>query len=232
MLSGDKHQEGVVFDNEFHRSLSDVRNNNIDQNHPDLELFFKENAKKVRRDRVTDMLNSLTGMEAMDGEQSTQPTTAKHTSAGRLMKFAEIVEKADSLLKHAQSTDHELAVLVILLPELKAVNSMMGETALTTIKNQIFEKINTAISSNGRGMVAGNMEDDKILLLLPSVPEPIVKLYIKRIQEGLAESELSYLHFKVRACARVGFSLASRHGETWEELVARADLAAEKRRGS
>ncbi len=219
----EKHEEAVVFDNNFHRQLSDFRNENVSQNHPDVEILNQENLKKLKKERVKSMLSSLTGLRSYEHEADTerQKTTAKNEPSV-LRPFVETIEHLERMTAYAVKNERPLTLCVIAFPELSAVHNLMGEEVLKKVKDMMARKVLESVHLNA--CIIGDHTDDRLILVLPEIPRTISKVFIRKIQSRLSEEYTNYKHFRIRAYARIGLSCIPDHGETWQELLARADL--------
>lgn len=224
----DKHQESVPFDNTFHRQLADVRNSGLHQNHPDVELLRKEHQKNLRHARVRTVLDSLTGIPALDAESLTQPAVEQHRPCevkqkkveperSVLLSFAEMIE-----LIQTSSTAGPLTLCVVAFPELLKVRIGLGEEVLKRMKTSLAERLLQLIHANG--CIAGDYADHRLIVLLPAVPKSKAETLLKQVQERLSEEYAYCSNARIRTHAQVGIS-CSEPGHNWQELLAKADLA-------
>ncbi len=219
MLEDKHYEEAVLKDNKFHRQLSDVRNGSINQNHPDVSVLFQEHKSKVREEQVKTLLSSLTGLNSVP-----QPERLpKVEEPSELAEFAHIVKALDDSTTLAIKTGSPLTLCVIAFPDLNTIKNQLGHESMKKVKELLARKVIESVCMDNFSI--GEHYNDRLILVLPEIPRTLAKILIQRVQVRLSEEYTCYKHLRFRSYARIGMSCTPDHGETWQELLARADLA-------
>jgi len=225
MTDNKRHQEGVVFDNQFHRNLSGMRNQAVQQNHPDVDRMINDHHQNTRR--------TLYAMPASHGLPAASRSDSQREDFERGVFFDEgspsIYNFRHSMrlfcreVRRAARFSRPLTICMVGLPELPLVYSKYGVLAQETAIRFVGDLLSRFVDLDFD--ICGRYETYRFLVVFPERnPNEAVKI-AEHIREAFASNPVVYHQYKFYLQASIGLVSLPHHGSEWKELIAKADLA-------
>jgi len=224
--SNGKFSETVIMDNKFHRQLSNVRNRDVQDNHPDIELMKREAMQQSNRHLAT--LYRLPAMKEPDAAPrvpADQATTIQAKPQSAVCTFHDCMRRLELETKRAAKFDRPFSLLIVGFADLTQVVNSFGvlayEQALGHIDAVLCNVVDTDIDSVGR------YSNDRFMVLLPECTGPSSTMIAETTRQYFEQVPMTYGGHTFRLRASIGIACFPNHGKDWKEILAKADLACE-----
>lgn len=218
-----KHEEAVIKDNEFHRTLSGYRNQQSMQNHPDIDLMVREQQQKLRQRH----LETLVGMAALkpgDLEKPAQPDWVQG-NLGLIVNLKYAMQQLQRETKRSQKFGRPLSVAVIGFPQLDGVARQYAEYARDFAQEQVAALLVGLVDHEID--IVGQLSQDKYLVILPETDGVAATNISEQIRQTYSVFEIQYRQYKFCLSTSIGLACVPQHGFNCQELIAKADIAAD-----
>lgn len=224
-MSEDKRrEESVVFDNMFHRNLTGVRNQGVQQNHPDIEKLVMEHHQQAKGALAQSTLYSMPAADRseeqkVDFERSIQFDDKIPT----IYNFRYVTQQLQKEVKRAEKFKRPLTIAIVGFKDLPSIYSNYGvlaqEEAYKFIGKGLVEFLDLDID------LVGKYETYRFLLVFPENPPEVAVKRFEQIRKYFEKASIQYHQYKFSLPASIGIVSVPHHGYSWKELIAKADLA-------
>lgn len=217
MTQDKKYEEAVIKDNLFHRRLSDMRNNMITQDH--LAAMAELN-RPVERSIFSEPEPEKTVLTHDDVER-----IAFYDELAPVYNFRYLMRKLDREMRRSKRYNRPLSVLMVAFQNLMNIGRQYShqaqDDAIVWVGNTLNELTRIDVD-----MVA-RFGDERFILILPETPGNGAAIVAERVRKKFEDNPISYMWHKIHLEASVGIAYFPGHGTQAQELVAKADLAAD-----
>lgn len=221
------HNEAVIADNAFHRRLSGVRNREVMDNHPDIELLRREQQAQAQREIAT--LYNMSPVASKTGTESNNSlpvVSRRHTpEEGPFMSFDQAVFQLARETRRANKFLRPMSVMVIAFGELLPIATLHGvevyERALLFGYAAVVSCLEQEID------VVGIYGNDRLLVVLPETHGAHAGCVAENIRLMFQSTPVEYKKHCFNFKPSIGIACLPIHGRDWKELIAKADLAAD-----
>ncbi len=217
---------GIVRDNVFHRRVSEVRNQNLTYDEMMLldllngpgpvkkreqapGIFDKEEEEQERIVYTQDDIDRITFFD------ETRP----------VYNYRYLLRKFRREMSRSRRYNRPVSVMVLALDGIKDIAKEYGYLSAETAILTAAETINSCIRSDVD--LAGRYGDDKFILVLPETPGNGAGVLAERIRKKFESIQIKHQWYVIPMTASLGISHFPGHGNQCEELIAKADIAAE-----
>lgn len=224
MHDDNKREDGVVFDNMFHRKMSGVRNSKVQQNHPDINRMIAEHQHSAQGALAHSTIYNMpsatrTEAEKQDFERSVQ----FDDRAPGIYNFRYAMQLMKRETKRAVKYKRPLTIAIVGFHELPNVYSNYGvlaqEESIKFIGESFANQVDLDIDTVGR------YESYRFIVILPeNSPDKAVKRF-ESLRKHFDTETVQYHQYKFKLQASFGIVSIPHHGDNWKELIAKADLA-------
>lgn len=218
--------ETVIMDNKFHQSLSNVRNRDVEQNHPDIELMRREQMQQSNRHLAT--LYRLPALKD-PGIPAAEARDPEKTIAVRVqspvVNFHECMQRLERETKRANKFGRSFSLAIIGFGDIQNVPNTFGveayELALQQIEAVLCNVVDTDIDT------VGKYSNDRFMVLLPECTGPSSTMFAETTRQYFETVPIKFGQHAFFLRASIGIACFPNHGHEWKEILARADLACE-----
>lgn len=219
-----RHDESVVFDNQFHRNLSGMRNSTAKPNHPDINAMVMEHHQAARGALAHSTLYSMptatrSEVEKQDFERSIQ----FDEQAPSIYNFRYAMQQFEREAKRAKVYNRPLTLAIIAFPELPLVYSKYGVLAQEASIKYIGEVFSSFVDLDFD--IVGRYESYRFIAIFPENPPDMAVKRFEKIRAHFAEQPVQYHQYKFNLESSIGIVSIPHHGNDFKELTAKADLA-------
>ncbi|MCB4797017.1 diguanylate cyclase [Pseudomonas sp. NP21570] len=155
---------------------------------------------------------------------------ATHDSLTQLPNRTVFKDRLDLALAHAKRSHNKLAVMFLDLNRFKTVNDTLGHNVGDHLLEQVAQRLKACLRE---GDTLSRFGGDEFMLLLPAITTRGDAIRIaEKLLQALRQS-FSIDEHEISVGASIGIALSPDAGESFEELITRADAAmyVAKRRG-
>ncbi|MBZ0188812.1 MAG: diguanylate cyclase [Candidatus Obscuribacterales bacterium] len=225
MANEKRYQEGVVFDNQFHRNLSGMRNQSVKQNHPDVDRMISERHQTTRQTLYS--LSSAQDLPSATRSESEKDEVERgicfDDGAPAIYNFRHSIRLLGKEVKRAAKFNRPLTICMFSFPELPLVYSKYGVLAQESTIRFVGDLLAQFVDLDFD--ICGRYETYRFLAAFPErSPKEAVEI-AERIRQAFASEPVVYHQYKFFLKASIGLVSLPHHGTQWKELIAKADLA-------
>lgn len=222
-----KFTETVIIDNKFHQRLSNVRNRDVQENHPDIDLLKREAQQQSQRHLAT--LYRMPAMKEPDAP-GTAPavdpaTTIACKAPSQVSTFHDCMRRLELETKRSAKFERPFALAIVGFNDLVHVVNSFGvlayEQALGHIDSVLCNVVDTDIDTVGR------YSNDRFMVLMPECTGPLSTNIAEAIRQFFDQVPVNYQGRTFFLKASIGIACFPNHGTDWKEILARADLTCE-----
>ncbi|MBX9669496.1 MAG: diguanylate cyclase [Candidatus Obscuribacterales bacterium] len=227
-----KFSETVIIDNKFHQQLSNVRNRDAMDNHPDIELMKKEQQQASQRHLAT--LYRMPAIKDTSGDKPSAPAplpqpdlamTVRTRPQSAVVTFHDCMRALELEAKRCVKFSRPFSLAIVGFGDLARVVSSYGvpayDQSLAFIDSVLCNVVDTDIDT------VGHYSNDRFMVLLPECNGPNSTMFAETARqyfEGCPIQHQGHLFF---LRASIGIACFPNHGADWKVLLAKADLACE-----
>jgi diguanylate cyclase (GGDEF)-like protein len=221
-----KFSETVIMDNKFHQQLSNVRNRDVDQNHPDIELMKREAQQQSNRHLATlYRLPALKDPGVPAAQVRDQETTIAVRTQSQVVSFHECMKRLECETKRARKFERPFSLAIVGFGDIINVPNTFGvqayQQALGQIDAVLCNVVDTDIDTVGR------YSNDRFMVLLPECTGPSSTMFAETTRQYFETVPIKFENHSFFLRASIGIACFPNHGHEWKEILARADLACE-----
>jgi len=125
--------------------------------------------------------------------------------------------------RRAEKFQRPLSVLIVGFPELPLIkdkfSSHAADACIKEIGKALVEYVELGID------IVCRFADEKFMVVLPELNGPEATMVAESIRTHFEKSLVTYQQYKIPIRASIGITCFPKHGQSWKELVAKADLA-------
>lgn len=217
MSRDDRYEEAVIKDNLFHRRLSDLRNSSLTAEH--LAAMAELN-RPAERTIFSAPEPAKTILTHEDVER-----IAFFDDLSPAYNFKYLMRKLDREMRRSKRYNRPLSVLCVAFQGLMNIGRNFSAIAQDGAVNWVGESLlgSTRLDVD----MVGRFGDERFLVILPETPGSGATIVAERIRKKFEDNCIQYQWHKIYIQASVGISYFPGHGTGAQELVAKADLAAD-----
>ncbi len=227
-----KFSETVIIDNKFHQQLSNVRNRDVMENHPDIEVLKKEQQQASQRHLAT--LYRMPAIKDTSGDQpqakapvpqDTATTVRYRQPSSRVVTFHDCMRALELEAKRCVKFSRPFSLAIVGFGDLARVVSTYGvpayDQSLGFIDSVLCNVVDTDIDTVGR------YSNDRFMVLLPECNGPNSTMFAETARQYFEGCPIQYQGHAFFLRASIGIACFPNHGADWKVLLAKADLACE-----
>lgn len=217
----------VVFDNQFHRNLTGVRNSAVQQNHPDINAMVMEHHQAARGALAHSTLYSMPSAASRSDEQRQdfERSVQFDDQAPSVFNFRYAARQLEKETKRALKFNRPLTIAIVGFHELPLVYSKYGvlaqEQSIRYLGDSFAGFVDLDID------IVSRYESYRFLLVLPEHPPDKAVKRFEEMRQHFATVPVQYHQYKFMLEGSFGIVSVPHHGKDWKELLAKADLAAD-----
>lgn len=216
-MGNDKYEEAVIKDNLFHRRLSDLRNSSLTPEH--LAAMAELN-RPAERTMFSAPVENKTILTHDDVER-----IAFYDDVAPVYNFKYFMRKLDREMRRSKRYNRPLSILCVTFPGLMSIgakfSSIALDDALVWTGQCLLDSTRVDVDMVCR------FGDERFLITLPETPGSGAAIVAERVRKKYEDNPVQYQWHKIYLQASVGIAYFPGHGTAAQELVAKADLAAD-----
>lgn len=168
--------------------------------------------------------NQIIEVQSQSQSQSITQTTSISIIDG-IHDFQTLAARMQQETLRAVRYHRPLALAVVSFPNLYGLTRSHDVSAYQAAL--AFAARSIALLCDAEIDIIGYLSSEKIVLLLPERKEEEVTLLAERIGDYFEKYPFSHWQHLIQLVPSIGLSMFPTHGASWQELIARADLAAD-----
>ncbi len=218
---------GIVRDNVFHRRVSQVRNQNLTYDEMMLLDLLNGPGPKQQQKREPGIFEQEEEeVERVVYTQDDIDRIAFFDDTRPVYNFRYLLRKFRREMSRSRRYNRPVSVVVVALDGLKNISQEYGCLSAESAVITGAETLNSCIRSDVD--LAGRFGDDKFILVLPETPGNGAGVLCERIRKKFESIQIKHQWYVIPVTASLGIAHFPGHSTECEELIAQADIAAEK----
>lgn len=217
--------ETVIMDNKFHQQLSNVRNREVEQNHPEIELLRREQQQQQSSRHLATLYRLPAIKDPTQQSVADQATTIAVRPQSAVVTFHDAMRRLEVEAKRSNKYERPFSLAIVGFTDIMHVANSFGapayQQALGHIDAVLCNVVDTDIDTVGR------YSNDRFLILLPECTGPSSTMIAETARQYFDAVPIKFENHTFFLRASIGIACFPNHGRDWKEILAKADLACE-----